>query len=662
MSTAAHFFVISLLLLFTLSCTCSTPASQPPDVDSLLRSQNYNLISEGQWFSASFPNSQFGQVNSRSDIEEAPLPRIITEISTKILWSEIFQRALDPSKKASSAAYAILTSYWGFFSNMLGMKASDWTILFLDTSIHSLYLASWTGIKIIFQLATVFTIPCLLFGFLCLYLSLIWKVMQWVYRWSAVRVGFWLMLMTFRLIKLLLMSCMSFLITRIETKQEWNKFKNECFVNERAVEGFVTITIPQSPPKNCVLNLAQRTSPTTLHHLGYATCVSLHNGENGLLTSHHLLTEVDDVCVQSFRNGQAMDIDERFKILFVDKRRDLVILAGPLGWESALACGSVPMITKNSLCQGPTRHFKNKAGIWSENNAKLIGDYQGEFITVLSNTEGGDSGAPYFIGKCVAGVHKGHTGIKEDNFNLASPIPNIPGLTTSRLVFETSVETSAPMGKIFREEEVKILRKAQKAVYRGAGKWQLVEDGVYLDDLVDSGTFVLESNKPSAPPLYPEVDLSGNGESSTVCLTNGLSEPTPKKLSVETPNELGGNITEALLTKLVAMVDPPALLEAAVEALVKADKPRRRRGKRGGKKQQKASEPILETSTPGPQKYKPPHQRKSQVSVTAAPFPSSTTPNRKEKRNGGAESRSSTLSWRPKSQGSAGQGSGQKQS
>uniref|UniRef100_A0AB39A5D5 P1 n=1 Tax=Foeniculum vulgare polerovirus TaxID=2885085 RepID=A0AB39A5D5_9VIRU len=658
MSTTQHFFVILLLVLSTSYCTCFTPDSLPQDVDSLLRSQNYNLISKGQWFSASFPRLEPENPNSWFDIGEPSQTKPVTEIPFRMLWSEVLQRALEPSRRASLEAVRILTSYWGFFSSMLTMRASDWTVLFLDSSIQSLYLLSWTGIKIIFQLATVFTIPCLLFGFLCLYLSLIWKVMQWVYRWSAVRVGFWLVLMTFKLTKLLLMSCMSCLTTRIDRKQQWSNFKNECFVNERAVEGFISITIPQSPPKNCVLNLAQRTSPTTLHHLGYATCVSLHNGENGLLTSHHLLTEVDDVCVQSFRNGQAMDIDERFKILFVDKRRDLVILAGPLGWESALACGSVPIITKNSLCQGPTRHFKNKSGIWSENNAKLIGDYQGEFITVLSNTEGGDSGAPYFIGKCVAGVHKGHTGIKDDNFNLASPIPNIPGLTTSKLVFETS----APMGKIFREEEVKVLRRAQKAVYRGAGKWQLVEDGVYMDDLVDRRDFILESNTPSAPPLYPSIDLSGNGESSTVCLTNGLSEPTPKKLSVETPNELGGNITEALLTKLAAMVDPQALLKAAADKMVKANKPRRKRGKRGGKQQQKASEPISETSTPGQQKYKPPHQRKSQVSVAAAPFPSSTTQNRKEKRNGGEESRSSTLSWRPKSQGLAGQSSGQKQS
>lgn len=475
---------------------------------------------------------------------------------------------------------------------------------------------------------------------------------------------------------------MHYLTLRRIEKANWEKFSNECFINERAVEGFVTISIPQTPPKNCVLNIAQRVSNDVLQHLGYATCVSLLNGENGLLTSHHLLTAVDDVCVQSFRNGKAMDIDDRFKILYVDKKKDLVILTGPQGWESALACGSVPMITRGSLCQGNTRHFKNKDG-WIESNAKFIGDYEDYLVMVMSNTEAGDSGAPYFVGKCVAGVHKGHTGRKEDNFNLASPIPNIPGITSSKLVFETS----APMGKIFREEDYELPVKQKKAVYKGKGQWILVEDGVYLDGLVDTETSnkFLFSNEaaPSAPPLYPEVEpyvlaypivdpfedevneeISGNESSSTACLKTGKSEPTPMKSSAEMLLEKDGSPTEKLLAMLAERVDMNLVHELLAKELKNKAKvqPPRKRGKRGGKKPQKISENILPTSTTGQEKYKAPHLRKSQVSASVAPSPSSITPNKKEKPNGVGKSRSDTQSWRVKPQGLAGQGSGQKQS
>nr|ALJ83609.1 P1-P2 fusion protein [Cucurbit aphid-borne yellows virus] len=214
---------------------------------------------------------------------------------------------------------------------------------------------------------------------------------------------------------------------------------------EKSVEGFLSFKIPQSPPKHSVLQVQYKDGS----HAGYATCVALYNGTNGLLTAHHVA--VPGSKIVSTRNGNKIPLSE-FRSIMESEKRDLVLLAGPPNWEGTLACKAVHFQDAQSLCKSKATFYAYNGEEWTSSNADIVGIAQGKtHASVLSNTDAGHSGTPYFNGKTVLGVHVG--GAKEENANYMAPIPGIYGLTSPSYEFETT----APQGRLFTQEEIEEL-------------------------------------------------------------------------------------------------------------------------------------------------------------------------------------------------------------
>nr|QNH90454.1 P1-P2 fusion protein [Cucurbit aphid-borne yellows virus] len=214
---------------------------------------------------------------------------------------------------------------------------------------------------------------------------------------------------------------------------------------EKSVEGFSSYTIPQTPPGKSVLQVQHQDGS----HAGYATCVALFNGSTGLLTAHHVITP--GAKIVSTRNGSKIPASE-FRIKLENKKRDLILMTGPPNWEGALACKAAQMQTASNLCKCKATFFAWNGGDWESSNAEIVGvSACRNYVSVLSNTNPGHSGTPYFNGKTLLGVHIG--GANEENANYLAPIPAVPGLTSPKYVFETT----APQGRLFNDEEIAAL-------------------------------------------------------------------------------------------------------------------------------------------------------------------------------------------------------------
>ncbi|NP_054685.2 RNA-dependent RNA polymerase P1-P2 fusion protein [Cereal yellow dwarf virus RPS] len=224
------------------------------------------------------------------------------------------------------------------------------------------------------------------------------------------------------------------------------------FFNEKSVAGFDSYSIPQSPPKKSVITL-RRADKT---HVGFAVCIRLFNNSNALVTSEHNLREAD--AFYSPRTGRAIKLAE-FKVIFKDADLDVAIVAGPDNWESAFGCGSVHFTTHDRLAKCPAQIYVIDGEDWRAHSAKVVGHFD-NFAQVLSNTKPGFSGAGYFHGKTLLGVHKGHAG-KDYNFNLMAPLPAIPGLTSPKY----EIESDPPQGLIFPSEVAEEITKTIQSVY-----------------------------------------------------------------------------------------------------------------------------------------------------------------------------------------------------
>nr|UYT09248.1 P1-P2 fusion protein [Grapevine polerovirus 1]UYT09255.1 P1-P2 fusion protein [Grapevine polerovirus 1] len=206
---------------------------------------------------------------------------------------------------------------------------------------------------------------------------------------------------------------------------------------EQAVEGHIPVIIKQNPPKNAQVLVVHPDGSLA----GYATCVRLFNGGLGLITSTHVLKNNH---FQSTKTGNRIPTSA-FKHLI--QGEDLSILRGPPNFESILGCKGVNMVSVKHLGPGPLCHYRYRKSVWEQSSGQLTGSVQGLGI-VLSTTDKGDSGASYWNGKNVLGVHRGHP--IGENMNILVPIPAVPGITVPVYVYETT----APTGKLFSESEV----------------------------------------------------------------------------------------------------------------------------------------------------------------------------------------------------------------
>ncbi|QZR95587.1 P1 protein [Plantago asiatica virus A] len=230
-------------------------------------------------------------------------------------------------------------------------------------------------------------------------------------------------------------------------KQHYNR--------EKACEGYTTYTIPQNPPKNAVL-MAEYPDNS---HAGYATCIRLFNNENALVTAYHVWEQIrENGKIVSTRTGTKIPAN-LFQEVVGNPTADLVILRGPPNWEGTLAVKSVQTVNAQQLAKSKTTIYHFNGQNWMASNSEIVG-HDKVFATMLSQTEAGYSGSPYFNGKSLVGVHVG--GAKHANHNLMAPIPSIPGLTSPNYVFETT----APTGRVFVDSEIDEIGKLYKEAER----------------------------------------------------------------------------------------------------------------------------------------------------------------------------------------------------
>uniref|UniRef100_A0AB39A5G1 P1-P2 fusion protein n=1 Tax=parsley polerovirus TaxID=3238334 RepID=A0AB39A5G1_9VIRU len=414
-------FIALFFALFSSTClsySTGTSLWEPDTSAFTVKTASVNL-SYGDLFADSTPKltreveKEYELTYSDSvpvDLTSQPLSALIWAISMKIS-----KGALNFSSKQQQNLNELLEYSFKSGKDMLHTitEQSLWILVNIWCAIY------FATIKIVWHFLNHFTMPTLALMLLTCVTMLVYRVMSWLYS------KFPVFLITFP------WTVVKFLTTRRPKE-----------VKEKACEGFVTFSIPQNPPKNSVVEISYQDGS----HAGYATCVKLHNGHNGLLTAQHVCVS-EDMAVHSLRNGQKIKL-ELFKPLFSNAELDLSLYMGPPSWESSLGCSSVDIVCAKRLALSDVRHFRFE-NEWRSYNGKVTGSFLRK-ATVLSNTKPGDSGSAYFNGKTVVGVHTGFSD-SDDNFNLMAPIPDIPGLTTSKLVFETT----APQGKIFDDDDLK---------------------------------------------------------------------------------------------------------------------------------------------------------------------------------------------------------------
>ncbi|BAV90575.1 RNA-dependent RNA polymerase P1 protein [White clover mottle virus] len=207
-------------------------------------------------------------------------------------------------------------------------------------------------------------------------------------------------------------------------------------MKEKMTKGFGSYDMMMSPPKSSVLEVLHDDE----QHCGYASCILLADGTVGLLTSQHVAE--DAYWIKSHKTGNKIKFSE-FKPLIKSQKGDITILVGPPNWQGLLGCSAVLYVTMKNLSVSDARIYYRKEGDWYSGVAKLMGPNLYNFVDVLSNTEPGYSGTPYFNGNKIVGVHTG--GASNTNCNVMAAIPHIEGLTASKYIYETT----APKGKIF---------------------------------------------------------------------------------------------------------------------------------------------------------------------------------------------------------------------
>lgn len=434
-----------------------------------------------------------------------------------------------------------------------------------------------------------------------------------------------------------------------------NQSSKANFCNEQRIEGFKSFSYYQEP-KKCILEIEHDNGSAA----GFASVIRLEDmGECALLTCAHCLGKGRRVFSRWL--GKSLPLSD-FAPILVNTETDLAILRGPPNWTGTLGVKGATFVTLDRLARAPLTHYKLKvhdgATRWTANSAQLIGSFE-KWGTVLSNTTHGDSGAPYFCGKQIVGVHKGCMA-DQKNFNLMVPIPAIPGLTSTKQIFETT----APQGKVFSEELVKSLTKVYTALshgdfaeaFRKAGKkhtWaDLEDDDDYLDALAekflneDDEIMVKIETSPGWGSTWQYVpdsavyetffagrdierapiksDIQWENESKPVSSTRSKNEerpagdvkPSTQSPSVEepssTPTPSANDILQHIVNAMVGRIDVSEI-KAAIVANVSGSllseqpetKQRRKRGSKGRKGKKPTQAAAVKTAENAGDEAKP---------------------------------------------------------
>nr|UHS71632.1 MAG: hypothetical protein P1 [Polerovirus sp.] len=428
---------------------------------------------------------------------------------------------------------------------------------------------------------------------------------------------------------------------------------------EKSVEGFLSFKIPQTPPGKSVLQVQHQDGS----HAGYATCVALFNGSTGLVTAHHVITP--GAKIVSTRNGSKIPASE-FRIKLENEKRDLILMTGPPNWEGALACKAAQMQTASNLCKCKATFFAWNGEDWESSNAEIVGvSACRNYVSVLSNTDPGHSGTPYFNGKTLLGVHIG--GANEENANYLAPIPAVPGLTSPKYVFESS----APQGRLFNDEEIAALieefsmSEVASIMKARKGKQAYVEEAAPKQGNENAAASALTTGPHSA--TRGDAESSTRGTSSTA-VPSSPKEPSPQEppratctnrgtmksrdASVQSPDTTASSETlSEIKNAILERINLQSIEKQVVEALTK--KATRNRGRRQQKDKPKTSNDSSTPNTRGSREV----EKKPLDSNRLAASPNTTAPSRRRGQNGGPRYANNTQKWRPTPRGSGGQSS-----
>lgn len=589
----------------------------------------------------------------------------------RLLW----EVSLRDSKHLCSEATRIFLSFSASgrvaLTNCLSkaLGALLWMIVWIWSSLIWA-LMYWT-----FYTVTTFTMPVVCLALLYAFTSFMVKVVEKMLAGWPVYLG--------KLFLRLLKACSTAL------------FYKRNYVPEKSVKGFVSVKIPQSPPRGSVL-LVQHDDDS---HAGYASCVKLYDGTLALMTCEHVAMGIEGGKVASVKTSNKIPLS-LFTPLLISQKGDFVLLSGPPNWESLLGCKGATFTPASQLAKSKMRFYTMEDGEWMADHGEVVSARDHWFATTLCNSEPGFSGTPIFNGKTIIGVHAGAE--TEENSNLMSVIPPIPGLTTPQYVYETT----APQGRLFIDEDVSVLLKSVKTqlpdiakfISKTGKNWADYSDDDN-DDYFESAVVFDEEVKPAsvAAPAAPTIKFgtvpesttekqqwvpraqpsSGNEKGRAVCQTNSTpvtrSKPvqearpkvTPKATATSTPPKQPESrsvepklpellkseqdMFEKLLAKMVERIDLSAIEKKVVQVI--ADKAMKKPKGSPRKRSRKTSKPTSEDSTNG--RYQPPHKR-SPASSGADAFRATTSQNKSKEVVGAPSSSKNTPSWVKKSPASAG--------
>nr|WDD62893.1 multifunctional protein [Sugarcane yellow leaf virus] len=426
--------------------------------------------------------------------------------------------------------------------------------------------------------------------------------------------------------------------------------------DEKMVAGFKSFAVPMTPPGHAVLEIVHPDDS----HMGYASCVRLKNGEEALLTSVHCINETFKV--RSLRNGVKIPLTE-FQVLLPAKNIDLVLLRGPPEWKSILGAKAAHFTPANQLNKGAVSIFVHD-GEWKMHNAKVTGT-DGFYATVLSNTEKGFSGAPYWNGKSIVGVHKGYVyGDDSKNYNLMAPIPPVVGLTAPAFVYESP----SLQGDVFSDADVSDMADYAEEVYEKAlaepKVWKPASGKYWWEMAEEEDDFVVEAKLP--PPESP-VEKAPGEKQTPVRTVEKASTPveqtpvqgnepsgadhlkTPESTPLK-PDESTKELLNNIVSQLIQKIDLSSIATRVEEKLLQ--KAQNKQQQNGGKKSPRKRKTSNTSSKPPTNGKKPPVT--SQGSGSAANSQRYTIPQNRKAHNGESASSQSTQRWRPKSPDSGG--------
>ncbi|AMX74035.1 putative P1 protein [Pepper vein yellows virus] len=544
-----------------------------------------------------------------------------------------------------SYAYGLTTAKaWlkGAFQSFLWTVVSLW-------SFGIWVIVSWT-----FYLVTTFTMPVVCLALLYAFTEFMVKALQWMFAgWPT---------------------CLAQLILKAgKTIFTVPRFKRN-YSEEKQVKGFISLKIPQSPPRGSVL-LVQHEDNS---HAGYASCVRLYDGTLALMTCHHVGTGVPGGKVTSTKTPNKIPL-RLFTPLISSEKGDFMLMSGPPNWESLLGCKGAHFVSASQLAKSKMRFFFIEKNEWMADHGEVVGSRDHWFATTLCNSEPGHSGTPIFNGKTIVGVHAG--GENEQNFNVMATIPPVPGLTTPQYVFETT----APQGRVFTDEDLSEMMKSvtsypqlEKFKSHTGRNWADDEDFENEVKSKPAPAPVAQEAKPKsgaeeAPPVsksrqwYPCLPESGNVKGRAACQTNSNPAPAQEKGKEEkveakkapappTPSKLpesadgGEKYLEKLLEKLVERIDLSTIEKKVVEVVAqKAMK--KPQGSQRRRRPRRTSNDTSKEAING--RYQPPHKR-SQGSNNAEASPNTTTQSKSKVATGAPSSSKNIQSWERKSPASAG--------